>query len=239
MALYHQIVLKEPLKYIFNHGIIPMYFTQNHTAYINLLEFFPLLKSGVALYDTMINMFFIYAKYNQLIVDDNVKINLLLSKAFSISINTLLSPEEIGALTHLYSTPVNSGYLEKLCGENTIMKNIQKSNKQMIYIASSLFYCDALLTNPYIKVIDEIRRTDGYINFKNVDLRRYQYEIYHYAKVIQGVKTYTTIACNIKKEIIITTWLEREVFKTCIERLIGPSTIPQEIHYHLLNYIVN
>lgn len=40
----------------------------------------------------------------------------------------------------------------------------------------------------------------------------------------------------IVKHIIKTTWYERQVLE-CINRIIGPSTIPQDIHFYLLKLI--
>lgn len=93
-----------------------------------------------------------------------------------------------------------------------------------------------LLTNPYIDLIDAIRKTDGYeidTLLKTVDVRRYQYEIYHYAILIGQATVNTNIVNQIKKEIVCLSWFEREVN----EQLIGPSSIPDEIHSHLLNYV--
>lgn len=241
MALYHDVELKEPLKYIFNHAVIPMYFTSNHTGFINLLEFFPLLKSGKALYNTVVQLFYIYAKYNHLIEDDEVILDDLLGKNFQCKI----TPEAFGVFTSVNTIPMqySSEIHTQLWQEHTIIKNINENKYRVLYIQQLLNFSYMLksnnifLTNPYIDLIDAIRKTNGYeieTLLETVDVRRYQYEIYHYS-------TYTTantnIANKIKKEIIKLSWFEREVIKTCIEQLIGPSTIPDEIHCHLLNYV--
>lgn len=236
MRLYHQIALKEPLKYIFNHGVIKMYFTPTCKGFMNLLDFFPLLKSGKALYDTLVNMLLIYAQCNQLIGNDII-IDKILIKAFNDT--GTMTMKKLGSYTRQYSIPqeYGQGVWTALVKENQLMDDINQLLRQQsrLFIGTALYSTqNLLLTNSYMMIIDDIRKNN--IIKLTIDARQHQYGMYHYVKLVELPNDNDKI---IKDDIIRTTWTEREVIKTCIERLIGPSTLPEEIHSHLLKLIIN
>lgn len=234
---YHTVEFTESLQYIFKHGVIKMYFTWNCEGYINLLDFFPILKNGKALYDTMIKMFFIYINCNHLIMDNHIVTDQLLG-TFNKQTITL---EEVGQLINLQTTLklFPATLTMKLKEENKLINNVDKTiydNKIYIYIGLSKF--NSLLTNPYIKIIDYIRK--GYTLhdlFKFVDIRRYDNAIYRYAMLIRYSTANINIANSIVREIVRLTWYEKQVIETVIQSLIGKTSIPKDIHSHLLYYI--
>ncbi len=220
--------LKESLKYFFKHAVIKMYFTADCEGYINLLDFFPILKNGKALNDTIIKMLHAY-------ISCNLTNNQLLFNTF----NKDISAKDVDSLVKLHAKQkiMPNMLVSKLYEEYQLIEHLEKTiHQEEIYIYTCKFH--PLLINPYIKIMDHIRRGYAVCDlFKHIDIRRYDNAIYRYSKLISYSTANIKISNSILREIIRITWYEKQVIKTVIQSLIGKSSIPKDIHSHLLNYI--
>lgn len=90
------------------------------------------------------------------------------------------------------------------------------------------FYLNYNYINPYIKLLSKIRRKKT-IDIKNLDLRRYQYQIYI---SILALSKHIEIDMDILKyNIIQTCWYEKQVL------LQGLGSVSNDIHRHLLSLL--
>lgn len=251
--------LLEPLKYIVNHGVIKIHIHEHTDEYINLFDFLPILKSGTAAKDVDTKIFIMYISYNNLFVNNEIKFNHVLKDAFknatgkSLKIlnKPIITGTDFGKLIRYnvkyfrLDEKFESVFVKDKISELDIIENIYRKRKRIQKLTlRDLFICHYIQKNPYYRLYASLYNNKIYTkhDYDYVDPRRYQFEIYKYSKSLNlrtaNLRNVLINNQKILEDIIIkTNWYEKQVLTIGIESLIGKSTIPDEIHKHLLSLL--
>lgn len=249
--------LLEPLKYIVNHGIIKVYIHENTDEYINLFDFLPILKSGTGAKDVVVKIVLLYCKYNNLYVNDEIKFDHVLTEAFknatgkSLKIlnKPIITGIDFGKLTRYNVTyfrldeKPESNFIKDRLSELDIIYHLYRKRKQNLTL-QDFTICPYLRKNTYFRLYTSWYNNQIYTkyDYDYVDPRRYQFEFYKYAKKIKlltpNIRNSLINKIKLVEDIMTeTNWYEKQVLTVGIESLIGKSTIPDDIHKHLLSLL--
>ena len=220
--------LSSSLRYVFNHGIIKV-FLNDSKEYINLFDFLPTLKKGLCDDTALCQIMLLYLKSNGLCEETYCTLDPLLLKAFNIDKNKM-DGDEFGKMVKKNCLTI-SGKDVKLEEEKRLIKIVHDCfhNYNKIYMNYLLFCCSNYnYTNPYIKLLSNIIKAKP-IDIKNLDLRRYQFQIY--LSILALSKHYEIDINILDYNIIQTSWYEKQVL------LQGLGAVSNDIHHHLLSLL--
>lgn len=113
---YRPVCLGEPLKYFVNHAQLNIY---HNNSIINIMDFFPRLKQGYALKNTLMLLMYSYSHFNKLRQNQYIKVDQLIKDAFDSSIPALYYFVD-GKI--LMTEALNSGIINKLLNTFDVVK---------------------------------------------------------------------------------------------------------------------
>jgi len=171
--------LGEALKYFFSKARIII--SDSNVIKINLVDYFPLLKSGYAELDTIKNLFKLYIKINKLNDGDRIKLDQLFDESFHSTIpitNTNFSTNEYCRLINLYQSMIKNKFFDV---------DLLKFNFNL----SDPYKCPESIKLSYNNVINTINDYDA-LQAKDFDLIRKIF-VKNYIKYDHKINTFDFI----------------------------------------------